>query len=654
MLPLAVYLFTHKLFRCHLASCLACALTASSLHLAVFGTHCLVNSFTAPFVFFGLNLCFSSHLNKVDMSEFSQDAKLVDMNENISCGSVDEQMSLPTTEVINCLNRKKKHFDGIIHKDEVSETSDHAMFSRTPSGQVRNRINGTFCMEYKHLNGAKSSLINEISTHKTNIKRVGKWNSKISWTWLRVLFGGFLIGTTGYIRVDILLFASVLYLAVLFTENVFTSQDFKTKIKEIILIMLGGIFALCIGVLYDCWKYGHLVIPPLQWIQFNLISNSASILFGAKEAVVYTNVFFCNRFYGLMNISLLFIYSYYYVICKKKSRSFYLSVAVHTSFFIILTCYLLVGHKEARLLHNIIVLYFILVSYAVHILIQKFYKYGATKWKVAVGTTLFLIAFGLNSYQSFPSANDSSSREWTYRNATASKDVNICLDYISRMTDVRGVMLDESIFETHGFSVLRHDVPLLTKVHNEYHLYTAGYSKSFAFGNRIRILNKYSDYVYVRNSHYLCRLLGRTNSFNYVITKRNKLFAGMKYFEVYKAGNYMVLLRNLTAFDEKKLNKQADELPLGNNSTVLEYETGWLLSAGLNDLAAKRAERSLELDKSRVRVFQLLMVAYGRANLWKEVEKYQNLCFSLHSQEVCETNQEKLVLHDEYRQFDSI
>ena len=113
------------------------------------------------------------------------------------------------------------------------------------------------------------------------------------------------------------------------------------------------------------------------------------------------------------------------------------------------------------------------------------------------------------------------------------------------------------------------------------------------------------------------------------------------------------ILRNLSVTEEIELNKMAETLPVGTNATVLEYETNWLLTSGLYELAAARGKLSLELDKTRVRVFQQLMVAYARMERWREVKKYQFMCYNIHGQGACESQHEKVVLHKDYRQFDT-
>ena len=75
-----------------------------------------------------------------------------------------------------------------------------------------------------------------------------------------------------------------------------------------------------------------------------------------------------------------------------------------------------------------------------------------------------------------------------YKNAVTSKDVNICLEFVSSASNVIRLMIDASIFETHAFSLLKHDVPLLTKIHNEYRLYDGDNNGKFS-GRRVRILS---------------------------------------------------------------------------------------------------------------------------------------------------------------------
>ena len=597
----------------------------------VFGTHCLVNSFTAPILFFGLYLCF------YDSNGFLQETRYVDMNKNVSKSLHRREVTVKTSVICKDLNT----FDGT--KTTANTSKPEA--KELKYDKICNGTNEHLYCEHKVMNANPSSYTIE------DTMGMGRSNEYYQ---IRTLGSGFLIGLACYIRLDNLLFSGVVFLSVLYVEVISNSLIPRSRIMELVYITFGGLLAVCFGISYDSWTYGQFIIPPLQWLRFNLFSNGASVLFGTKGVSVYTKVFSPNRFYDLMNVSGLLLLSYYYMSRKKISIRLCVSLALLAGFLVILFGYTLIGHKEPRLLHNLVVLHLIIISHAVHVILKFAINHNVNEWKITTGVVLFVTVFCLNSYQNFPSASDSSASNWTYKNATTSRDVNICLEFISKMKDVRGVMLDESIYHTHGYSILRHDVALLSKIHHEYHMYTIKRDNTLHLRRSIRVLNKYSDYIYEHNSHYLSRLIAKTNTFNYVITKRPKFFDSMKYFEVFKSGVHVVLLRNLTEHYEEKLNKFADNLPLGTNATILEYEVGWLLTAGLYDLAVERAKQSLELDSSRVRIFQLLMVAYGRTHKWKEVRKIQQECFTLHSQEKCESHQEKVVLHGEYKQFENI
>jgi hypothetical protein len=53
-------------------------------------------------------------------------------------------------------------------------------------------------------------------------------------------------------------------------------------------------------------------------------------------------------------------------------------------------------------------------------------------------------------------------------------DINQCLHFIGQSNNVTGVFLDGSIYMTAGYSILNHDVPLITLIHHEYHEYRPG------------------------------------------------------------------------------------------------------------------------------------------------------------------------------------
>ena len=626
-----------RVLRCRLVSCLACALTASSVQLTIFGTHCIVNSFTAPFVFYGLTLCLPSHEdNKMTKQSTTDPKQFSIMNDDIPNKRNVLQKYIPKCAYVN------RSTNGILAAPFSHSTTDTKKESQK-SWSHPNKLSRFTCKTESYENYAKGT-----NSVKTNYEEDKKRYRQI----IQRSFGGFIIGTICYIRPDTVLYVGAIYISVSIT-NLTLFQDLKFKIitNGMLLSITGAVIGILLGATYDCWRYEYLVIPPLNWIKFNLLTSRSSDLFGAKDHTEYTKFIFYSRYDEVLFVVALLFYSYKYLFGKTKTKIFKSSKPLQIAYVFLTICYFSLRHKEARFLHNFIVLYLILISYGVHILVETASQICVKKSAILTVTIFFLLSFSFNTFYNFPSATDALAKRFTYKNAVTSKAVNVCLDFVSRASNVRGLMIDASIFETHAFSLLQHDVPLLTKIHNEYRLYDGGNNGKFS-GRRVRIFSNYVDYVDAENSQYLLRLLAISNTFNYIITSRKNNFKVIQFKEIFKSGKYSVLLRNLSVTEEKELNKMAETLPVGTNATVLEYETNWLLTSGLNELAVARGKLSLELDKSRVRVFQQLMVAFARMEKWREVKKYQLLCYNIHGQSACESQHEKVVLHNDYRQFD--
>ena len=97
-------------------------------------------------------------------------------------------------------------------------------------------------------------------------------------------FGGFIIGTICYIRPDTVLYVGAIYISVSITNLVlFQDLIFKIITNSMLLSITGAVIGILLGATYDCWRYEHLVNPPLNWFKFNLLTSRSSDLFGAKD-----------------------------------------------------------------------------------------------------------------------------------------------------------------------------------------------------------------------------------------------------------------------------------------------------------------------------------------------------------------------------------
>jgi hypothetical protein len=98
--------------------------------------------------------------------------------------------------------------------------------------------------------------------------------------------------------------------------------------------------------------------------------------------------------------------------------------------------------------------------------------------------------------------------------------------------------------------------------------------------------------------------------------------------------------------------KLSERLPVGANATVLEYESNWLITNAMYRLAIERSRQAMEIDSSRVRLYQQMFVCYSKLNDVKGLYYYQEECFSKFGKEACVKKQDKVVIHEHYNKYD--
>ncbi|KAH3891311.1 uncharacterized protein LOC127854467 [Dreissena polymorpha] len=487
-LPMSVFTFVNRIFSCRLLAVIASALSAVELHLVVFGTHSLVNSFTSTFVFF--SLAYLVH-NDVKTELLSESWK----------GNV-----------------PKGHSQ--IETSQESETSAHAF------SQVREYVFGTVRRLSKDKNN-NSDLKKKASIPVSFNSRSAKsetpssvYDHKRSPEMLEKVLAGFVMGALCYVRADTLLFSSVL----LFVTSLATTISLKRLAFNAMYSCFGFLCSCALCAMYDYLRYGAYVISPLQWLHFNVLSGKAITLFDSQLNTSYITEFYRDP----LGVILCALCVLYVVTASLKLRiqqpdvstcinaRLRQELAVSASFLLILLVFSVIGHREMRFIHNCFVLYSIVIAFVIHRVAAEY----RTHPKAVQATILFLyVILSVNTFVNFPWMQTEEHQRWTYGIPRESFDLNQCIDSIRRQGDVTGVVIDGDIYDIGGFSVLKHDVPLIVKTYHEYFVYNKRKTNVFEISSSVRILNFFDDIFHESNTQYLVESVVSNTHFNYIISK---------------------------------------------------------------------------------------------------------------------------------------
>lgn len=280
--------------------------------------------------------------------------------------------------------------------------------------------------------------------------------------------------------------------------------------------------------------------------------------------------------------------------------------------------YSLQGHKEARFLHDTIVLFCICSGLLLYILVQQLSLevslFSSKRLTQQVYLCCMLFCFISSQYQSMPNSIDNSVKNWTYEGKTDSHDVNVCLDFIGRQSDVTGVFVDRDIHMTGGYTVLRQNVPWFSLINTEFREFSKESRLAVwsFYGNReISITSQVSNYIHIQNTPFLLKCMIRQKEYNYLVMKTTRQFITRGYVEVFKYGTMRVLKRLFDSQEESYLETVEKSITDNKNTTILKYEGQWLMSYGSYNLAEKKFIKSAEIN-SDLQVFQFLVELYRR------------------------------------------
>ena len=506
------------MFTCRGIAFLSAILTTFSLHLSVLGTHTLINSFISPFLFISLDFILKQIITSPDHERNCEAADTQDIQESF-------------------LSKDKTKNNGYaINGDACDINSNHKVI--TESNPVNNNVGNVSISKRNNPNGQSLALCANV---------------------IKLISSGFALAILCYTRPDTFIFLALSGLCFLIA--------FYNLIPLITLFYLsatlggGFIIGVIVGGAIDSYTYGSWFLSPLQWYRLNAASHIPSILYGSQSPYQYIfdmfascktdmwlNIFFC------IALTLTITRSQH---MDSRDRKSIFSLVI-TSFFVLMV-YSIIGHKEIRFVHNILVVINILNAFALHSTLQYVNNFlNLARKNIQATILLFSVLFAINSYINFPQYQKNINLPWNTVTPSDSSDINQCLHFIGQSNNVTGVFLDGSIYMTAGYSILNHDVPLITLIHHEYHEYRPGGYKPrsdlpYKSPNNIRVINRYSDIIDVTNIHYLLKRLLESHEYNVIVVgkKRAKSFHSIGFNKkLFTTGQFSVLQREL--WQEKK------------------------------------------------------------------------------------------------------
>ena len=587
VLVISVYHFTKTVCRSHDTAVVSSILCSTSIHLNILGTHTLINSFLSPFVFFVLSYM---------LRNISNNPKHTPERIYIKSGKSVTQQNRDN-ESNNCINTQchvemksgEKIFDHFLdHNDNIQTVKP---FNRKMEAPV------------------------VIYFHKC-LQRVYDIVTEIKLTSLQPLIAGFTFGLLIYLRPDTIMVTCI--------TCFFLCPPVKLKPDFYLIFIVGMISAISIGIREDYISYGSLIISPWQWINFNTFRSSSSRLFGVESTIFYLQTLIFEDALNLTLSILTCIYILLHIVHVnfdvKSDSEFNLTKVVSSintvkKLCAIVTCILFIysmkGHKETRFVHDTIPLLLVIFSEV----IMSLCRLASTKLNIRMLVYSSLALIMSSQLYLFTSRDQNYISKWTYRGINNTNHVNICLDFIGNQNDVTGVFIDSSIHMTGGYTILRQNVPIIALSHREFLKFESSdlivLPTIFNGGNvSIVTFNRISDFISLKNTQYLLKVLISESAFNYLVMRTSRRFVERGYVEVFKSGNMKVLKRILVPDTERALHSLSDNIHFVKNTQVLNIEADWLIYYGAYNRAKGRLLYSLKIDETNLISNQLLIQLY--------------------------------------------
>ncbi|XP_041347448.1 uncharacterized protein LOC121367376 isoform X2 [Gigantopelta aegis] len=649
LLPLAVYSFAVVFYKkknpAHDIGVIAAILVASNVHLSVFGTHTLVNSFLATPVFWALSVIWEI------LEPPGQDPDEAYESPTRDTGSESKMKKGITTAPLSnntmpILQNGHAVSADVSHENITDESTPNKLFVFLSSGISLQLINKCFSMTTKvasrrtrssqmmHKSGFKTTAVSD----QIEVRNPG-----------RLLVASFVLIICYYVRIDV---AVVSFVTIVTHVTKLSSRS----VPSLCVCVCGSVLALFLAIVEDSFSYKFLVVSPYNWLQFNVFKDLSSAVFGRMDCSKYLSDIFVDGTVSTSISCVMLLMFLFNLIRTMQPLSDDLKVCwvntlkLFVSLVILLALYSTKGHKEMRFMHNFLVLLCLFYS-AIFVIFIKLVIEMSSRQAFAFGLSLYI----LGQWFQFPSPDGATNTFLTFESSRDSQHIIQCMDYLRQQRDVTGVFIDGHIHTSGGYSALHKDVPIISLVHYEFFEFDKDAARStpsialFHTKNiTVKTFSETSNFITMHNTPLLLRELILNKHYNYLILGVNRQFIQVGYHEVYRSGIVRILKRLRDPAQENQLNEIAKTIPIGSNATILEYEGSWLVRFKRYQKAAERLASSVNLDFTRVGAFQLLAHCFFKMGQEAEAKKIMLKCAELNGKQKCTTPKERIILHEDY------
>ena len=497
------------------------------------------------------------------------------------------------------------------------------------------------------------------------------------------LCGG-LLSILLYIRPDALLFVGLLSLATVNLKHMFNIL----RCRRFYCLLGGAAGGLLVAICNDLLFFGDIILSPLNWVQFNVISGFSSTLFGESQWSFYMEeVFFktwavaaltsvCLIFTATVCFSqiihiiyLTYVQLYYFIYRSNCSPHLLDNIKQFTQFaktyrlkrygfaiLLLVMIYSCFGHKECRFLHDILILMLILASGISISIIKRVSTNSVVNERAII--TIFFIAFCYNQFTSFE--NRGSKHESNMIENLASNqhevDSNKCLHHMSMQKDVTGLFLERKIMATASYSILHQNIPtvfITTKEFVEYHpsrlvdthrscYLCSDWPKSHA---KYHSINSCADVIDQSNARYLLKKIIDSPHYNYAIVSVKKSFFYPGFVKVLTTPTVALWRRTYDREAEARMMEVSAEIPqFGANVTGIEYQGEVLKLIGNYKAAVVRFQTVLKRGHLSSRVYASLAFCLHRDGDHKGMSRVLRACYKQYDKDSCNAGGRAYVL----------
>ena len=430
--------------------------------------------------------------------------------------------------------------------------------------------------------------------------------------WLCVPVAGSVLGILCYVRVDLILFVTILA-SVTYSSRILS---LITRIRAVFLVVislgLSFISGLILAGYTDRIFYGHWFITPIQWFRFNVHQDLATEIFGGHSWLLYIQSILIND-----PIFLLFILiSVFSTLQGARTSSGTTRLKLFICLILLVLVYSRKGHKEVRFLHDWIVLALVFCADSILAVCSYItHRHGQETWQRTAMLLSLLTVFAASSYYRFPCAKNGSNMHWAYKRAPDSGYVNLCLQWVGQQADATGVFVDHDIYGFGGYTIIQKRIPVIAKMNAEFREWdtvTRMPTVSLFAVNGLKNATSFDDFrlwVMVQNVQRLIKYLLMTPTYNYAVVSTERQFLEVGFNEIKRFGSVRVLQRDNSKKMKRQLYELGNKMPYGKDAHILETEGWTLYTSGLYSQAVERLEAALQMDPTRAHLKDLLTKA---------------------------------------------